>query len=109
MAENDYKELVDFMGKQLEKIHSEIIQTKNELKNELKNDIEEAKRHTGVLIEEVNHRLDLIVEGLTGTQDGRKQDKIENEQAHEQLDKRILINSADISALDQRVGRLEGI
>ena len=105
MAENDYKELVDFMGKQLEKIHSEIVQTKNELKN----DIEEAKRHTGVLIEDVNHRLDLIVEGLTGTQEGRKQDKIENEQAHEQLDKRILINSADISALDQRVGRLEGI
>ena len=105
MAENDYKELVDFMGKQLEKIHSEIVQTKNELRN----DMEEVKRHTGVLIEEVNHRLDLIVEGLTGTQDGRKQDKIENEQAHEQLDKRILINSADISALDQRVGRLEGI
>ncbi len=129
MAENNYKELVDFFGKQLERIHSEIAQVNTNLESKIisaKEEaihhtdilieetkqyttdlIEETKRHTGILIEEVHHKLDLIIEGFQGIQEGRKRDNMNNEQEHERLDKRIIINTSDISSLGQRLKKLE--
>ncbi|MHB8172901.1 MAG: hypothetical protein ACYDFU_00375 [Nitrospirota bacterium] len=136
MADNN-KELIDFFSKQLQQINNKIDQTNANLENKianldnkidqtstnLENKIsqfnanleekivsakEEAMRHTGVLIEEVNHKIDLLVEGMSAMRERKEMDKEEHEDEHGKLEKRILINTADISTLDQRVGRLEG-
>ena len=82
--------------------------TKDDLDAKITAAKEEAMRHTGVLIEDVKHKLDIVIEGLMGVNEGRDRDRKENEQEHARLEKMSLINSADISKLDQRVGRLEG-
>jgi hypothetical protein len=164
MAENDYKELVEFLGKQFEGIYDRLdntaskddlakmatkddlakmatkddlakmaskddlakmatkddlakmatkddlakMATKDEMRAEIAAAKEEVMRHTGVLIEDVQHKLDLLVEGRMATHEKIERDKEENEREHGRLEKRTLINTADISVLDQRVGRLEG-
>src|SRR5512143_3548084 len=114
MSESEYKELIEFLGKQFESIHSRFdnTPTKDEMRAEIKTAVDDAKeetmRHTGVLIEAVNHRLDILAEGIAGNSESIERYKKENEQEHARLEKMALINSADISKLDQRVGRLEG-
>jgi len=99
MSENEYKELIDFLGKNFERI--------DERFEKIDERFEDARRHTGVLIEAVNHRIDLLVEGMTSIRQGFEKDKDENEQEHSRLEKMTLVNLADIATLDQRVGRLE--
>ena len=89
-------------------LRAEISATKDELDAKITAAKEKAMRHTGVLIEDVHHKLDIIIEGLMGANEGRDRDKKENEQEHARLEKMTLLNTADVSALDQRVGRLEG-
>lgn len=133
MSENEYKEFVDFFGKQLEKIYDRLkntatkddlantatkddlanFTTKDDLANfATKDDLaaakEETMRHTGILIEEVNHNIDIVIETVMGINEKLDRRTGENEEEHARLDKRTLINSADISKLDQRVERLEG-
>ena len=134
MADKDYTELVDFLGKQFENIRAEIAATKDELRAEIatsKEDVllhtgilsedvqrklraeivaskEEVMRHTGVLLEGVQHKFDILVEGRTATHERIEMNKEENEREHARLEKMADIHSADISMLDQRVGRLEG-
>ena len=115
MADNDYKELIEFLGRQFEGIYDRLdnTATKDDLANfATKDDLaaakEEVMRHTGVLIEAVQHKLDLLAEGSMATHERIERDKEENEREHGRLDKMTLVNTADISRLDQRVGRLEG-
>ncbi len=107
------------INQQLEQIHNKIDQTSTNLENKISqfnanleekivSAKEEAMRHTGVLIEEVNHKIDLLVEGMSAMRERKEIDKEEHEDEHGKLEKRILINTADISTLDQRMGRLEG-
>ena len=91
-----------------DELRAEISATKDELDAKITAAKEKAMRHTGVLIEDVHHKLDIIIEGLMGANEGRDRDKKENEQEHARLEKMTLLNTADVSALDQRVGRLEG-
>jgi hypothetical protein len=69
---------------------------------------EETMRHTGVLIEAVDHKLDIVIEGVMTVNERLDRRMDENEQEHGRLEKMTLINTADISKLDQRVGKLEG-
>ncbi len=115
MADNDYKELIDFLGKHFEGIdkkfegvYGELKNTKEGLRAEIAAAKEETMRHTGVLIEDVKHKLDLVVEGVTGVNEKLDRHISENEKEHARLEKMSLISAADISSLDQRVGRLEG-
>jgi hypothetical protein len=121
MADNDNKELMQFLEKQFEGVYkrldntasiddlkSEIAATKDDLRSEIAAAKEETMRHTGVLIEAVRSDIKIVIEGLMGSNEKRYRDKEENEQEHRRLEKMSLINSADISALDQRVGKLEG-
>ncbi len=109
MAENDYKELMEFLGKRFEGIDKQFEAVNKRLDNTAaKDDIEELKRHTGVLIEGVEHKLELLAEGITNVNEKLDRGNDVHEAEHAQLEKRILINTADIAKLDQRVARLEG-
>lgn len=137
MADNDNKELMGFLERQFEGIYkrlentatkddlkAEITAVKDDLanfatkddlkaeiaaaKDELRADIEDVKRHTGVLNEAVQHKLDLLVEGRVATRERMEMDREENAREHARLEKMTLINTADISTLDRRVGKLEG-
>ena len=118
MADNDNKDLMQFLEKQFEGIYKRLdnTATKDELAKMASIDDldakitaakEETMRHTGVLIEAVRHDIKIVIEGLMGSNEKRDRDKEEHEQEHTRLEKITLINSADISKLDQRVGRLE--
>ena len=109
MADNDNKELMEFLGKQFENIDKRFEGIEKRLDNTAtKDDIEDVKRHTGVLIEAIDRKIDIVIEGLMGEQERHDRDVETIGQEHHGLEKRVLINTADISALDQRVGRLEG-
>ena len=83
--------------------------TKDDLvKFATKYDIEEVKRHTGILIEAIDHKIDIVIEGVMAVNERLDRRTDENEQEHRRLEKMSLINTADISKLEQRVIRLEG-
>ena len=107
MAENDYKELIDFFGKQLEQIHNEIAQVNTNLENKIEEKIEETKRHVDILFEDVQHKFEITAEGMAAINEKLDRFHEENEREHSGLEKMALVNTADISSLDQRVGRLE--
>jgi hypothetical protein len=108
MADKDYQELVEFLGKQFEDIHKQFEGVHKRLDNTAtKDDLADSMRHTGVLIEAVEHKLDIVVEGVMGINEKMAREKKEHEAEHGRLEKMSLINTADISGLDQRVGRLE--
>jgi hypothetical protein len=117
MADSENKDLMKFLEKKFDGIEKQFEGVYKRLDNNAnKDDLdikivaakEETMRHTGVLIENVHHKLDLIIEGLMGVNERRDRDKKENDQEHSRLEKMTLINTADISKLDQRVGKLEG-
>jgi len=110
MADNDYKELIDFLGKQFEGIHDRLDKTatKDDVQALIAKSEEKVMRHTGVLIEDVKHKIDLLVEGRVATHERMDRDTEENIREHVRLEKMTLSNTADISRLDLRVGRLEG-
>jgi tetrahydromethanopterin S-methyltransferase subunit G len=89
MADNDNKELMEFLGKQFEGIYKRLDNTDKRLDNTATKD-DLANLATKDDIEDV------------------KRQKEENEREHARLEKMTLINTSDISRLDQRVGRLEG-
>lgn len=64
-------------------------------------------RHTSVLIEALDHKIDIVIEGVMAGNERLDRHAEKNDQEHLGLEKRILINAADIAGLDQRVGRLE--
>jgi hypothetical protein len=113
MSENEYKELIDFLGKKFERIDERFEKIDNQFESVNKKidnvatDVKDLRREMGVLYEDVQHRFDLVGEGMTAMRQGFDKDKDENEQEHARLEKMTLVNLADISKLDQRVGRLE--
>lgn len=105
MADNDNRELLQFLEKQFEGIYKRLDNSVS--KDDLAAAKEETMRHTGILIEDVQHNLAIVIEGVMGINERRDRDKKEFEQEVARLEKMSLINSADISKLDQRVGKLE--
>ena len=124
MADNDNKDIMQFLEKkfdgiekQFEGIYKRLDSTasKDDLaginkrldNTATKDDIEEVKRHTGVLIEDVHHKLDIVIEGLIGANESRKREKEEIESELSRFLKMSLINTSDIHKLEQRVRKLE--
>src|SRR3990172_7452589 len=84
MADNDNKELMAFLEKQFEGIYKRFdntdkrldntaskddltnFVTKDDLKAEITAAKEETMRHTGILIEDVQHNLAIVIEGVMG-------------------------------------------
>ncbi|MBI5694430.1 MAG: hypothetical protein HZC51_01650 [Nitrospirae bacterium] len=110
MADNDFRELKEFFKEQFEAINKRLdnTATKDDLKVEITTAKEDVMRYTGILLEEVQYKLDLLAEGRLATHERIERDKDDNVLEHSRLEKMGLVNAADISALDQRVGRLEG-
>lgn len=106
MSENEYKELIDFLGKNFEKI-DERFEKIDERFKKIDEQFEDARRHTGVLIEAVEHKIDIVIETVMGLNERLDRHTAENKQEHARLENRTLVNTADIATLDQRVGRLE--
>jgi hypothetical protein len=69
--------------------------------------IEGSKRYAGILQEETNHKIDLVLEGFQMFNDRMGKYESNNEQEHKGLDSQYLANKAGISGLDKRVGKLE--
>ena len=82
--------------------------TKDDLEAKITAAKEETMRHTGVLIEGVQHQIELLAEGITNVNEKLDRGWDEHKGEHARLEKRTLINTADIAKLDQRVTRLEG-
>ena len=74
------------------------------LRQEFGEKAEEVKRHSGVLYEDVLHKLDLVVEGYQGL--NQKIEKLEARMEHEFLETRALIQLS-YRQLQQRVETLE--
>ena len=74
------------------------------LRQELGDKIEEVKRHSGVLYEDLGHRLDLIVEGHQGLQELIR--NLDAKIEHEWLETRALIQLS-YRQLQDRVENLE--
>lgn len=117
MADNDNKELMKFLEKKFDGIEKQFegiykrldnTATKDDLDAKITAAKEETMRHTGILIEAVEHKIDIVIEGVMAVNERLDRRTDANEQEHNRLDNRILINSADISKLDLRVGKLEG-
>jgi BMFP domain-containing protein YqiC len=74
------------------------------LRQEVGEKVEEVKRHSGALYEEMLHRLDLVVEGHQALH--QKIDKLEARMEHEFVETRALIELS-YRQLQQRVETLE--
>ncbi len=106
MSENEYKELIDFLGKNFENIDKKFENIDRKFEN-IDNQFSDLRREMGVLYEDVQHKFDIVAEGMTAIHQVFDKHKDENEQEHARLEKMTLVNLADIATLDQRVGRLE--
>jgi hypothetical protein len=91
---------------------------RQELGEKLDEKVEEAKRHSGVLYEDVLHRLDLVVEGHQGLQQGLEALRgqvsgLEAKVEHQYLELRALIQLSyhqlqeRVETLEQRVQLIE--
>jgi LPS O-antigen subunit length determinant protein (WzzB/FepE family) len=81
------------------------------LRQEFREGIEEVKRHSGVLYEDVLHRIDLVVEGHQGLNQKierveTKIERLETKMEHEFLEVRALIQLS-YRQLQERVETLE--
>ena len=106
MSNNEYSELISFLGKKFDRIDEkfESIDKKFEAVDEK---FETMRREIGVQFEAMDHKIDLLIEGMIGTNQTISKNKEENDREHARLEKMSLINTADIANLDKRVGRLE--
>ncbi len=73
----------------------------------LKGSIEDSKRYAGILQEETNHKIDILIEGFQMFNDRFERNGADNEAKFKRLDAQHLENKAAISSIDKRVSRLE--
>jgi predicted nuclease with TOPRIM domain len=131
MAENEYQELIAFIGEKFERVDRRFEMMEGRFR-ETDDKIEEARRHMGVLVEAVRDDVRQLAEGLAGTnqrldrvQDqlggmeqrfDRFEQKVEAEFAetraairfsYAQLERRLQELEGNYVALNERVARLE--
>jgi len=113
MEDKDFKEMMEFIGRRFEGIDEQFKAVHARFDNTAsKDDLvaakEETMRYTGILIENVQRNIEIIAEGIQGINEKTAIDKDDHDAELRRLEKRILINTSDISGLDKRVVRLEG-
>lgn len=134
MSNNEYSELINFLGKKFDGVDEKFdsidkkfdaidkkfdaidkkfdaidkkfdaIDKKFDAVDE---QFETMRREIGVQFEAMDHKIDLLIEGMVGANQTAVRNKEENDREHARLEKMSLINAADISNLDKRVERLE--
>lgn len=78
-----------------------------EFRGSLERRMDDSERKMGILVEDLHHKLDLIIEGFGGQNDRMAGYEIYNDSEHKALDRRCIENAAATVRLDGRVTRLE--
>ncbi len=117
MAEN--KELIKYLENFEERLKSfvkeEVAVVKKELKEEVagvkeevagvKEDLKkEFARYTGILMEDAQHKFEILAEGIQTIDEKLSREKEEHQQEHKGIERRLLVHEADISKLNRKVG-----
>ncbi len=108
MENNEYGKLIDFLGKKFEKIDEKFEKIDKrfdamEEKFATKLDLEDSERRTGILIEEVHHKIDLVIEGQQGIIQKLGGHIEENESEHKRLEHMVMEDRADIYNIKKRL------
>ena len=101
MDDKEYGKLIDFLGRKFDRIDDRFEDMDRRFE-EIDEKIEDAKRYTGILIEEVNHRIDLVIEGQQGIIQKLDGHIKENESEHGRLEHMIMEDRADIYNMKKR-------
>lgn len=110
-----FDELTSFMKEEFASVRGEIVADREEAKGEfaavrkeIKEEVaglkEEFALQTGILMEDSQHKFEILAEGIRGSNEKLSREKEEHRQAHESIEKRLLLHDADISRLNQKVG-----
>jgi hypothetical protein len=108
LENNEYGKLIDFLGKKFEKIDEKFEKIDKrfdamEEKFATKADLKDSERRTGILIEEVNHKIDLVIEGQQGIIQKLDRHIDENESEHKRLEHMVMEDRADIYNIKKRL------
>jgi hypothetical protein len=101
MENNEYGKLIDFLGKKFDEIDNRF--DAMEEKFATKVDLEGLERRTGILIEEVHHKIDLVIEGQQGIIQKLGGHIEENESEHKRLEHMVMEDRADIYNIKKRL------
>jgi len=116
MEDENYTKLIEFLGKKFDKSDDrfenlekqiEVIRSTFATKDDLKSSIQDVIHQTGILHEETQHKLDLIVEGMQTQVESRGRDKDELLKAIGRLEKNDMLLHADITDHERRITQLE--
>jgi len=115
MENNEYGKLIDFLGKKFEKIDEKFEKIDKrfdavdkrfdamEEKFATKVDLEDSERRTGILIEEIHHKIDIVIEGQQGIIQKLDRHIDENESEHKRLEHMVMEDRADIYNIKKRL------
>jgi hypothetical protein len=113
MENNEYGKLVDFLGKKFEEMDDRFDQMDKkfdqmdnkieQMDKKFEQKLEDQGRHNGILIEEVNHKIDLVIEGQQGIIQKFGRHVEENESEHKRLEHMIMEDRADVYNLKKRL------
>jgi len=99
MESNEYGKLIDFLGKKFEELDNKF----DAMRVETKEEIQGLERRTGVLIEEVHHKIDIVIEGQQGIIQKLGGHIEENESEHKRLEHMVMEDRADIYNIKKRL------
>ena len=108
MENDEYGKLIDFLGRKFERIDDRFDAMEKRIdsienKMATKEELEGLERRTGILFEEVNHRIDLVIEGQQGIIQKLDRHIGENESEHRRLEHMIMEDRADIYNIKKRL------
>lgn len=119
MDDNDYKQLVEFMERTFTKFDNRLESMEKRLENtatkddliatklDLQQGLEDVKRHTEILIEDVKHGIQAIVDGQRMHDEKQDRDNVESDNRFSRLDKFDMHLMSDIDDHEMRIKALE--
>lgn len=114
MYDNDYTRLVEFMTREFSKIENRLDKTatKDDLKpfatkDDLNNGLKDVKRHNEILIEDVKHGIQAIVDGQKFLNEKLDRESVEFVDRFARLDKFDMHLMSDIDDHEVRIKTLE--
>ena len=104
MENEEYGKLIDFLGKKFERIDDRFDAIEKRMDSmATKEELEGLERRTGILFEEVNHKIDLVIEGQQGIIQKLDRHIDENEKEHRRLEHMVMEDRADIYNIKKRL------
>ncbi len=91
------KEEVAGVKEEVAGVKEEVAGVKEDLKKEF-------ARYTGILMEDAQHKFEILAEGIQTIDEKLSREKEEHQQEHKGIERRLLVHEADISKLNRKVG-----